>query len=146
MVACGSAIPCSDVSHGDIYQSLHHVTYTWGIVPCSSSCSTMAMAPTSGSEKRPSFKQRVLMITPGGELSTAIMHEVVQISSTASATIFSPTPLHVHAPFEADALDINGSPFIVDVPSSGGSNSSDGLHEQSDTQLLPTSHEPSTKK
>jgi hypothetical protein len=106
----------------------------------------MAMAPASGSGKRPSFKQRVLMITPGGELSTAAMQEVVHISSTASATIFSPTPLHVPAPFEANALDISGSPFTVDAPSSGGSNSLDGFHEQSDTQLLPTSHEPPTKK
>ena len=61
------------------------------------SCSTRAMTPASGSGKHPSFKQRVLMITHGGELSTAAMEEVVQISSTASATILSPTPLHVPA-------------------------------------------------
>ena len=74
------------------------------------------------------------------------MQEVVQFSSTASATIFSPTPLHIHALFEADALDISGSPFTVDAPSSGGSNNFDGFYEQSDTQLLPTSHEPPINK
>jgi hypothetical protein len=111
-------------------------------VSVSGSFSNMPPAPVSGSGKRPSFKQRVLMITPGGELSTAARQEVVQISSTASAPIFSPTPPHVPAPFEADALDIN----VVDASSSGGSNNFDGFHEQSDTQLLPTSHEPPTKK
>ena len=50
--------------------------------------------------------------------------------------VFFPTPLHVHAPFEAHALDISGSPFTVDAPSSGDSNNFDGFHEQSDTQLL----------
>ena len=82
---------------------------------------------------------------PWRELSTAAMQEVVQISSTVFATIFSPTPLHVHAPFEADALDISRSPFTVDAPSSGGSNNFDGFHEQSDIQLLPTSREPTKK-
>jgi hypothetical protein len=100
------------------------------------------MTPTSEPEKRPSFKKRVLMFTPRGELSTAAMQEIVRISSTVSATIFSPTPLHAHAPIEADALNINGTPFTVDAPSSGGSNSFDSFYEQSDTQLLPTSHEP----
>jgi hypothetical protein len=74
------------------------------------------------------------------------MQEVVHISSTVSATIFSPIPLHAPAPVEADALDINGTPFTVDAPSSGGSNNFHSFHEQSDTQLLPTSHEPPTKK
>jgi hypothetical protein len=110
------------------------------------SCSSMPMAPATGSRKRPSFKQRVLMFIPKGELSTAAMQEVVHISSTVSATIFSPTPLHAPAPVEADALDINGTPFTVDAPSSGGSNNFHSFHEQSDTQLLPTSHEPPTKK
>jgi hypothetical protein len=82
------------------------------------------------------------MFTPRGELSTAAMQEVVHISSTVSATIFSPIPLHAPAPVEADALDINGTSFTVDSPSSGGSNSFDSFYEQSDTQLLPTSHEP----
>ena len=50
------------------------------------SCSTMAMAP-------PSFKQRVLMITHGEKLSIAAMQEVVQISSTASATGFFSHPI-----------------------------------------------------
>ena len=106
------------------------------------SCSTRAMTPAFGYGKRPSFKQRVLMITPRRELSTTAMEEVVQISST----ILSPTPSHVPAPFEADALDIRGSPLTVDAPSSGGSNSFDCFQEQLDTQLLPTWHEPPTKK
>ena len=110
------------------------------------SCSIMAMTLTSGSRKCPSFKQKVVMITHGEEFSTAVMQEVVQIFSTVSATIFSPTPLHVPPTFEADALYISGSPFIVDAPSSGGRNNSNGFHEQSDIQLLPTSHEPPTKE
>ena len=144
--ACGSAIPMllrfSTMSPASGASS----SVTAIPVSVGGSCSTRAMKLASGSGKRPSFKQRVLMITHGEKLSTAVMQEVVQISSTGSATVLSPTPLHVHPPFEADASDISGSPFIVDAPSRGGSNNFDCFHEQSDKQLLPTSHEPPTKK
>jgi hypothetical protein len=108
-------------------------------------CSTMALASGFAS-KRPSFKQKVLMITLGGELSTAAMQKVVANKSSVCVGDFSPTSMPIPAPFQLEDVDINGSPFIIDAPSSDGSNNFDGFHEQSDTQLLPTSHEPPTKK
>jgi hypothetical protein len=86
------------------------------------------------------------MITPGGELSTAAMQEVVAIKSSACAGNFSPTPMPIPVPFQHDDVDMNGSPFTIDAPSSGGSNNLDGFHKQSYTQLLPTSHELPMKK
>jgi hypothetical protein len=110
------------------------------------SCSTMIIVPASGSGIRQFFKQRVLMFIHRGKFLTAKMQEVVHISSTVSATIFFSTSLHASAPFEIDAFDINEIPFTVNSSSSGGSNNFDSFHEQSDTQLLPTLHEPMTKK
>ena len=105
-------------------------------------CSTMAHA--SDSRKRPSFKQRVLIITHGRELSIAAMQKVVAMKSSTCAEENFPTSLPQPAPFQPDDVDIHVSPFTIIAPSSGGSNNFDGFHEQLDTQLLPTSHEPPT--
>ena len=50
------------------------------------------------------------------------------------------------APNDFVDVGINGSQTTMDVPSSGGSNNSDGLLKQSETELLPNFQNPPTKK
>ena len=78
---------------------------------------------------------------PWGKLLTAAMQEIMVNKSSACAGYFSSTPMPILALFQPDDVDIT-----IDASSSGGSNNFDGVHEQPNTQLLPTSHKPPTKK
>jgi hypothetical protein len=82
----------------------------------------------SSTPKRPSFKQRVLLITPRGDLSTAAMVDVAANKSDgASLGDSSSTPAPTASPSPAASADIGGSQTTVDAPEIGG-----------DTELIPS--------
>ena len=153
VVVCGSAIPCSGIFHGDTRQSLHHVTCIRDIVPGSGNCSECRWQLLYHGNDTCTWLWRTSLLQakgvddhPWGRITNCHNARGCPDLFNRVYNHFFPSPLHVPAPFEADALDINGFLFTVDAPSSVGSNNFDSFHKQSDTQLLPTSHEPPTNK